>query len=168
MSMVMYLRRASHADIARIGEDSEAAHRFAFEEGDQDRDLVDFDVAWDAVHFMLCGESYDTVHPLGIIACRLPEIGLDANGFGGFSVISPLAMKHFAKALAALSDEELARRYDPHAWLANDLYRGDMFVEDDEENPAETRAYVMQGVPALRRLASSCAANGEGAIRILV
>ena len=116
---------------------------------------------------MLCGESYDTVHPLGIIACRLPELGCDANGFGGFSVVSPLAMERFAEALAALSDEDLARRYDPRTWLAHDLYRADMFVENDEENAEETRAYVMQGVPALRLFASNCAANGEGAIRIL-
>ena len=53
---------------------------------------------------MLCGASDDTVHPLGMIASRLLEQGLDANDLGGFSVISPLAMKHFAKALAALSD----------------------------------------------------------------
>ena len=163
----MYLRRASEADIARIGEDSDAAERFIFEEGGTDRDAVDFGVAWDALHFMLCGETYDTVHPLGIVACRLPELGLDANGFGGFSVIAPLAMKQFAEALDALSDEELAGRYDPAAWLANDVYRGDMFVEHDAENSAETRAYVMQGVPDLRRFASRCAANGEGALRIL-
>ena len=163
----MYLRRASEADITRIGSDSEAAERFIFDEGDPDRDQVDFDVAWEALHFMLCGEMYDTVHPLGIIACRLPELGLDANGFGGFSVISPVAMKQFAEALEALSDDELARRYDPAAWLRNDLYRADMFVEDDAENSTETRAYVLQGVPALRRFASSCAANGEGALRIL-
>jgi hypothetical protein len=104
---------------------------------------------------------------LGIIACRLPELGLDAKGFGGFSVITPAAMKRFAEALEAISDDELALRYDPAAWLANDLYRGDMFVEDDMENSAETRAYVMQSVPALRKLASTCAALGEGAIRIL-
>jgi len=167
MSMVMYLRRASEADISRIGESSAAAERFAFVEGEQDNDLVDFDVAWDAVHFMLCGDTNDSDHPLGIIACRLPEFGLDANGFGGFSVVSPAAMKRFANALAAISDDELARRYDPAAWLANDLYRGDMFVEQDEENSAETQVYVMQSVPALRRLASNCAANGEGAIRLL-
>jgi hypothetical protein len=76
-------------------------------------------------------------------------------------------MKRLAQALGALSDDELAGRYDPAAWRANDIYRGDMFVEHDEENSAETREYVMQGVPALRRLASSCAAKGEGAIRLL-
>ncbi len=165
--MVIYLRRASPADIARIGEDTDAAERFAFEEGDPDRDLVDFDVAWHAVHFMLCGDSDDSSHPLGIIACRLPELGLDANGFGGFSVIAPEGMKEFADALAALDDDELASRYNPQAWMDHELYRGDMFVEHDAEDPGETRAYVMQGVPALRRLAASCAANGDGAIRIL-
>ena len=167
MSMVMYLRRASEADIARIEEDSAAAVRFAFEEGDQSQDLVDFDVAWDAVHFMLCSDTRDSDHPLGIIACVLPEVGLDANGLGAFSVISPAAMKRFAEALDAISDDELARRYDPPAWFAADLYRRDMFVEDGVENSPETRAYVMQSIPALQRLASSCAANGEGAIRLL-
>lgn len=167
MSMVMYLRRASEADIVRIGDDTTAAERFAFEEGEQGSDLVDFDVAWHAVHFMLCGDADDSDHPLGIVACRLPEIGLDAHGFGGFSVVSPAAMKCFAEALDTLSDDDLARRHDPAAWLANDLYCSDVFVEHDKENSAEARAYVMQGMPALRALASSCAANGEGVIRLL-
>lgn len=167
MSMVMYLRRASDTDIARIGEDADALDHFVFEEGDQGSDLVDFDLAWHALHFMLCGEIDGCNHPLGIIACKLPLIGLDANGFGGFSFIPPVAMKHFAEALVAISDDELNRRYNPPAWLTHDLYRADMFAEYDAENSAETRAYIMQGVPRLRQFASSCAASGEGAIRIL-
>jgi len=93
MSMVMYLRRASETDIAKIGEDAAAAERSAFEECEEASDLIDFDVAWDAVHFMLCGDTRDSNHPLGIIACNLPELGLDANGLGGFSVISSTGMK---------------------------------------------------------------------------
>ncbi len=167
MSMVMYLRRAGDANIARIGEDEEAAVRFVFEEGDASCDLVDFDVAWAAIHFMLCGAAYDGDHPLGIVAGRLPEHGVDADGNVGFWVISPKTMKRFAGALESLSDEDLISRYDPPAWLAAGIHRGEMLAEDDEEDHAGTLAYVLQSVPRLRQLASSCAAAGDGALRIL-
>lgn len=168
MSMVIYLRRASEADVARIGEDGEAADRFVFEEGDPEQNLVDFDVAWDVLHFLLCGTAQrDAGHPLGIIACQLPEVGLDANGFGGFSIISPETVRRFAEALEALPDDELARRFEADDWAAADIYFGDVLAEDTRENGPEVRAFVLQGVPSLRRLVASCAATGDGLIRVL-
>lgn len=168
MSMVIYLRRASEADVARIGEDGEAADRFVFEEGDPEQNLVDFDVAWDVLHFLLCGTAQrDAGHPLSIIACQLPELGLEANGFGGFSVIPPETVRRFAEALEALPDDELMRRFNTGAWASADLYFGDVLAEDARENGPEVRAFVFQRVPALRRLVMKCAANGDALIRVL-
>lgn len=162
--MVLYLRRASLADIDRFTSDPTGWGKFAFEEGVAPGDLVDFDKAWDALHFMLSeGHLDDVARPLGVLVRNDVQHGLDSNGFGGFSVISPTEMAAFHTALSALSDEDLLQRYDPEAMAAADVYLADMFVDEGDE----AADYIMQGVPALRTLAASCTAAGDGALRIL-
>ena len=163
MGMVIYLRRASPADIARLTSDAADWEDFAFEQGDPVADLIDFDKAWHALHYMLTVAEYDTVNPLGIIAGNGEMFGTDENGYGGFSIISPDAMAAFNTALSALSDEALAKRYDPAAMAKADIYLSDVFL--DEGN--EALEYVVQGLPRLRIFAASCAAAGDGALRIL-
>jgi hypothetical protein len=161
--MVIYLRRASRADIARLTSNPESWEQFAFEEGEDRVDMIDLDKAWHALHFMLTDAVYDTEDPLGIIARNEEQFGTDENGFGGFAVISPDRMKAFDSALRKLDDRSLASRYDPAAMAANDIYFADVFVDDGED----ALEYVMQGVPDLREFAARCASQGDGALRIL-
>ena len=163
MSMVIYLRRATAADIARLTDSPSDFERFAFEDGDQADHIIDFDKAWDALDFLLTGTPRTTDDPLAIIAADGELFGVDEHGFGGFSIISPDRMAAFARALEAVSDEQLAARYDPAAMEREDIYLADFFVEEG----ADALDYILQGVPALRRFAASCAAKGEGALRIL-
>lgn len=163
MGMVIYLRRSSSADIARFTADGSAWESFAFEQGDEGVDLIDFDKAWHALHFMLVGAAGTTGDPLGIIAADSEMYGTDEHGFGGFSVVSPGQMTAFNLALRAISDGELERRFDPAAMVREDVYLADVFVDEGQES----LEYVMQGVPALRRFAASVAERGEGALRII-
>ena len=72
-------------------------------------------------------------------------------------------MRAFAEALASLSDEDLIARYDPAAMDAEQVYLSDVFVDEGEDGAK----YVMQGIPALRRMAADCVATGRGAIKVL-
>ena len=163
MGMVIYLRRASSADISRLRVDPADWETFAFEEGQSGVDLIEFDKAWHALHFMLTGSAGGTGNPLGIIAEDGEMLGTDEHGFGGFSVISPSQMQAFHEALQKLSDSELEGRYDPTTMAREDVYLADLFVDEG----AEALEYVMQGVPDLRRFSASVAERGEGAIRII-
>ena len=165
MGMVMYLRRATPADIERFGHDPAAAEDFVFpvDYDESDDGLIEFDKAWQALHFMLTGEAYGLGQPLGIIADETPFVRTGDIGSFEFSVVSPDRMAVFAASLANLDDAALAARYDPEAMAAADVYMADVFLE---EGP-EALEYIMQGVPALRKLASVCAAAGDGAIRVL-
>ena len=163
MGMIIYLRRASPSDIARFTADASGWEEFAFEEGEDRVDIIDFDKAWHALHFMLTGGADNTEDPLGVIAQDEEKFGADENGFGGFAVISPERMKAFDLALKELDDQTLASRYDPVATDANDIYMADVFADDGDE----AFEYVTQGVPDLRQFASRCAQSGDGALRIL-
>ena len=164
MGMVIYLRRASVADIKVLTADPARVDAFVFEEGDPETDLVEFDKAWHALHFILTGEAYGSGHPLGIIAGDAPKIESAESGFGEFWVLSPDSIAEFAAALEKIDDRTLAARIDIDAMVAVDIYIADAFAEDDK---AEAIEYIMQGVPALRRFAASCREAGDGALRVI-
>ena len=163
MGMVMYLRQASPSDIARVGDDPEAAVDFVFaEEGGAE--LVDFDKGWQALHYLLTGDPYSSDSPLDIIAGDAPQIGDDSIERSPAWLITPDRMVAFATALAGTTDEEFASRYDLDDMVAKDIYIADAF---DGLDRVEALQYILQGMPALRALAGSCAANGDGALRLL-
>lgn len=161
----MYLRRATPAELDGFVREPARAEDFVFpEDGDNaDAGLIEFDRAWQALHFMLTGNAYGSGHPLGIIADETPFIRTGDIGSFEFSIVTPERMAVFAAALREIDDEALAARYDPAAMMAADVYLADIFLD---EGP-DALDYVMQGVPALRKFAADCAAAGDGAIRVL-
>lgn len=160
MSMILYLRRANDDDLARLRAEPAGITDFFFSDDAATRgDLIDFDKAWQAVHFTLCGAEYYTDNPLGLLLYEGEAIGADM-GYGAGWIVPPDAVKAFDQALSNLSDEAIRSRYDPQALAANDVYIADAFVEEPEEG----LNYLMQGIPQLRRFAVHCAANGNSVI----
>ena len=71
MEMVMYLRRASRAAIERVRNNPEELETFIFPDEAEDLtevSVIDFDKAWQALHFTLSGNVYGPIRQLGIIA----------------------------------------------------------------------------------------------------
>ncbi len=164
MGMIIYLRRASVAEIDRFTADPSAVGDFVFEQGDAEAALIEFDKAWHALHFALTGEAYGDGHVLGIIAGNAPRIESAESGLGEFWVISPDRMAEFATALEKIDDRTLASRIDIDAMVTADIYIADAFAEDDAN---EAAGYILQGVPALRRFAAACRDVGDGALRVI-
>jgi hypothetical protein len=110
-------------------------------------DLVDFDKAWQALHFVLNGSAWGKEGALGFLLYAGEFVG-DDLGFGPLRLASPTEVRAFRDALAALDEVALRQRYDPAAMAAEDVYLADMLVEEGEEG----WDYVVQSLPALRRL----------------
>ncbi|MEM7666615.1 MAG: YfbM family protein [Pseudomonadota bacterium] len=160
MSMILYLRRASDEDIARIESDPESTAAFFFAEtAHADGDLIDFDKAWQAVHFTLSGSEYESESPLGAMLSQGRTIGIDL-GYGQPWIITSDRMRAFSEALSAMTDDDIRQRYDPAAMVTNDVYIADAFADEPEEG----LHYLMQGIPALRRFANKCAETGSCAL----
>lgn len=163
MSMVVYLYRATAAEVTNFAAAPDAVHETIFDQSADGR-VVDFDKAWHALHFILTGDSGKTDHPLSLLVATDEDlIGTDENGLGGYWQADPARVRAFADALAAISDDELARRYDPAAMVAEYVYLSDLFEEEGEQ----ALPYVMQGVPALRRFADQAAQDSNYVIGIL-
>ena len=156
MGMVLYVRRV--ADDAVPGDPDKFDEFFFDEEAQAAGDLIDFDKAWHALHFLLTGSAEESDGPLGLLLGKGEPVGEDA-GYGPPLLVSAAGMRGFHEALAGLSDEDLRRRYDPRAMVAADVYLADSLAEEED-----SWDYVSQGIPALRRLAERCVQQNSGAI----
>lgn len=163
MGMVLCLRKASAADLAMLRSDADSADDFLFAEDAQDAgEIIDFDKAWNALHFMFTGNDAETDHPLSFFPNNPERIGTD-NGYGGPWVFTPTQVRAFAEALDALSDQDIEARYDPEEMVKHDVYLADSFID---EGP-EALEYIMQSVPALRTMMKQAAAEGASVVGII-
>ena len=163
MSMVLYLRRVDENGLPEAVEDVDAFYDYLFDEGATAAgDLIDFDKAWGAIHFLLNGSAWDGNGPLNLFFGPWPEIGED-SGYGPPRLAPAEAMRAFDPALSAISDEELHRRYDPSVMAEAEVYIADALVKEGEDG----WSYVAQGLPGLRRFASKCAEHGSPAIVVI-
>ena len=161
MSMIVYLREATLTDVSGLASDPSKLGDFMFAARPDGSDPVDFDKAWHALHFMLTGESGYSDSPLSVLTTTDDHLrGTDEFGLGGYWLIESDRVRAFANELTAISDEQLASRYDPQAMLAAHIYMGDVFA--DEGN--EALPYVMQGVVELRKLAARAAGAGDSIV----
>ena len=163
MGMVLCLRSATVEDLKTLRSDATAADAFLFDDKAYEAgELVDFDKAWNVLHFMFTGTDAESGHPLSFFPHNPERIGTD-NGFGGPWIFTPAQVKAFHDALVALSDEELTKRYDPAEMAKHEVYIAESLIDDGPEG----LEYVMQGVPALRVLMQKSAASESAIVGII-
>jgi Domain of unknown function (DUF1877) len=160
MSMILYVRRATDEQIDMVRNNPASISGFFFESGAHESgDLIDFDKAWQAVHFTLSGAEYYTDDDLGALLLNSEAVG-DDMGYGAAWIIPHDRMANFHSALSKMSDEDIRLRFDPQALVDNDIYAYD----DCVEYPDEALEYLMQGIPNLRLFAEKCASTGSSAL----
>lgn len=163
MSMVVYLRRSSPDEVARLEQNPDAVDDLFFGD-DFSVKSVNFDKAWHALHFMLTGNSGSVDAPLNLLVASDAELrGTDELGLGGYWLADPDRVQRFASALSELSDETIASRYDPVTLKAEHVYLSDVF----EDEGTKVLPYVLQAMPALRSLADEALRNGDYIIGVL-
>jgi Domain of unknown function (DUF1877) len=164
MGMVIYFRSASQSEINHLTKNPDTLNEFMFGEFNSEPKSIDFDKAWDALQFMLLGNKRDLDSPLNIMYVGDDDLyGTDENGFGGYWVIDPEAVRVFHSNLAKISDATLAEAFDTEAMVAENIYLSDTFVVEG----LESLSYIMQSVPDLRELARSAAGSGSYLVGML-
>lgn len=155
MSMILYLRRASQQQLEQLRSDPPSVSEFFFApDAHANGDLIDFDKAWQALHFTLTGAEYYTDSPLGALLYDGEKIGEDL-GYGAAWIVPAAKISDFHTALSGLTDDDIRARFDPAGLVSNDIYA----FEDCQNYPDEALQYTMQGVPALRAFAERCAST---------
>src|SRR5829696_3506561 len=126
-----------------------------------DGESLDLDKAWHGVHFLLTGSADEVDGPAGYLLAGGEDIGDDGDGDPGARLLGPAQVRDFAALLAALDDDEVARRFDPARMTALGIY------PDIWERPEATdapRAFALDAFAELRTFAAAAAAAGDAVV----
>jgi len=130
---------------------------FAQDEQERERQ-IDLDKAWHGIHFLLTGKAWGGEGPLAWAVVGGHEIG-DDIGYGPARFLTPEQVGQVAAALAAVTGDEFARRYDPAAMEKQQIYPG-IWEREGDEGLAWLRHYL----PVLGRFYADAAGRGDAVL----
>lgn len=122
---------------------------------------MDLDKAWHGLHYLLTGDPVDGEPPLSLAILEGAEIGPELD-YGPARYLTPDEVKTVAQALAALTPEALAQRYDPHEMEEKNVYPA-MWAEEGDEG----LEYLLSHYSALQQFYTDAAARGDVVIHAL-
>ena len=152
MSMVLYLKSVKPKEPEVYRSEITDIHAFMFESRDE-KDLVDFDVEFMALHYVVSKtgdlEELTQLILYGKGAAPVSEDG----GYGPAYYVGPTRIAKFASALGKFTNEEIRQHFDSKDMV--DAYVGYYFTGDDEKdwNGLSTR------IDDLRTFVDHCKAN---------
>ena len=125
-------------------------------------DVLDLEKAWHAMHYLLTGSTEEPVGVLGQAILGGTETGEDA-GYGPARVLSALQVKQIAAALAPLTSESLAGRYDPVTMERLRIYPSVWSREG-----VDALHWVQGYFPALQAFYRKAAESGSAVVLVIV
>jgi len=114
------LARLLAAEAEDAGEDADALRAAGITDADLP-EMLGIDKTWHGLHFLLAGPGYVAGPGAGQAVLGGRETG-DEYVYGPVRVMTPAETAEVAAALAALTEDEVAGRYDAGAMAAADLY----------------------------------------------
>src|SRR2546423_10982644 len=126
-------------------------------------DFADLDKAWHGIHYLLTGTAWEGDAPHNTLLAGGTEVpDPDAEwGYGPPRCVFAAPTGAFARAVEAITDDELAARFDPADMMAKEIYPN-IWDRDPDEDP--TLAYLMEYVAVLRGFLAAAAAQNRGFI----
>ncbi|MCO4745406.1 MAG: YfbM family protein [Proteobacteria bacterium] len=118
---------------------------------------ADLHKAWQAIHFLLCGEAWSGSGPAAFLLAGGTEVGEDM-GYGPVRALSSADTQAAAGVLEDVDAETLVSRWDRRAIASAQLYAIDANAEDEE------KASIAHFYAPMRTLVLDAAAAGEGVL----
>jgi hypothetical protein len=104
--------------------------------------VLDLDKAWHGLHFLFTGTAWDGVWPAGFLLQG--GRALDEDDPGRIRALDPGEVQEVSVFLAALTPEELARRYDPVVMAAQEIYPEVIWTRSPEQGGGTTALGYLQ------------------------
>jgi|SRR5947209_1096153 len=80
---------------------------------EEERDEIELDKAWHAIHFLLTGSAWEGAGPLYYLISGGHQIGDVDVGYGPARALTSKQAADFDAALYGITADELRKRYDP-------------------------------------------------------
>ena len=123
---------------------------------------TDLDQAWHGIHYLLTGTAWDGDLPRGFLVSGGTPAGHVDAGYGPARVLTARETRAVHEALGALSDEELAARFDPVDMRAKQIYPTRIWSDDGGEE--DTLGYLLGHVGRLRSFLERAAQANVGIV----
>lgn len=122
---------------------------------------VSLDKAWHGLHFLFTGTADSDEEPACFVISGGEDIGEDQGGDPVARLLEPAQVRDFAAFLAALTPDELRRRFDPERMTALEIYPEiwDRPLEEDD-----TFGFLLESFALLRESVTAAAAAGESVL----
>jgi hypothetical protein len=130
MGMECMVSAIKPSDVQRILDDPDGIESI-LEPGSRSEMVISLEKAWHGLHYLLTGSAHDGEFPLGFILQGGQEFGED-DGYGQPRLFNPSEVAQIDQALAAISDDQLWRRFDAEQMSEQGVYP-DIWDEDDPD-----------------------------------
>ena len=160
MGMIAGLAPISAAQLQALREAPESVGDFVHTQDEARRARrIDLDKAWHGLHYLLTGKAWGGEKPASLAIVGGEDIG-DDQGYGPARFVTPEQVGQVAAALASLSDETLAQRYDVAAMDKLQIYPGTW-----ERDGQESFDYLRHNFRALARFYADAAQRGDAVLQ---
>ena len=154
--MISILMFASDDEIRQLLENPESICEFI----EAERTSTDLDKAWHGIHWLLTGSADGGDEPLCYLLAGGEPVGDVDVGYGPARALTSGQVASWDGALAQISREELARRFDPQAMLDADIYPETWArIINGEEDTLE---YLLQAYGGLRDFVAAARKERSG------
>lgn len=159
MGIAAFFTSIPQQTLQSLLEDPEKVVELLYPDDDEDPpNSMDVDKAWHGLHYLLTGEAEGSDEPLALAILEGTEIGPELD-FGPARYLTADEVKAVAQALAALTPEALAQRYNPRDMQEKQIYP--QIWERDDPNDVE---YLLDFFPTLQQFYADAAMRGDAVI----
>ncbi len=124
--------------------------------------LLDVDKMWDALHFLLTGESGKSAIENNLLSYAIiGEVTLNEDDY--ISYITPEKVEEIKKELTSLDFDEIILNFSPEEMIENDIYPK-IWEDLDEEEAEEIKEELLDNLNALKRFYNAVAKNKNGIV----
>lgn len=116
--------------------------------------LLDLGQSWHCLHFLYCGEPWESEFPAGFLLAGGEQVGDVDVGYGPARAYRPAELAQIDNFLDAISEQEMRARCDPTAMSDAQIYGA---VESDEDWP-----YLEVYLREIRTFVKNAASAAEG------
>lgn len=125
-------------------------------------ETLDLEKAWYPLHFLFTGSTDAVALPAGFLTSGGEDVGVDRWGDPVARLLAPGQVREVATFLGALSQEELARRFDPARVTGSDVHRHE--VQARPEEAAAEFQYLLDTFVELRTFMDAAADAGDAVV----
>ncbi len=158
MGMVAGFKAVTPDEVNKITLNPDSAMEFIDSEDEENSNTADVDKAWHAIHYMLTGRAEGGEKPASLAIFGGVAVGEDL-GYGPPRLLKPESVVEVANLLEQITPDELAKRYDPKAMDAANIYPN-IWVRDGNEG----LEYVLEWYIELREFYMKARNRGDGVL----